>query len=214
MAEPCASAACHSLTYSIQNCTRKRCKVAECYVGPWAQGEHGSGSGGSEGTTSPLPQVYQLLLHKTPDGKLVPYGALANLTQVSMAHILSRLHIVCCPEHAFDKVFSCPYLSVAWYGWLFGSQLNAALTAEHVLHCSWRLCGMQVPNASPFLSGPQPAVKQLAFEEAAPAMAELGLSTAHVPFMEVSPQSMPATALLASPNSTPSATPQFLGAQF
>ena len=41
----------------------------------------GSASSGGP-TTSPMPQLYQLLLHKTPDGKLVPYGALAGFNQV------------------------------------------------------------------------------------------------------------------------------------
>ena len=74
---------------------------------------------------------------------------------------------------------------------------------------------LQVTDASAFATCGPPAIKQLAFDEGA--AAQHGFTPAGMPYLEVSPQSMPATALLASPQgqySTPSAIPQYLTPQF
>ncbi|KAK9812047.1 hypothetical protein WJX73_001076 [Symbiochloris irregularis] len=130
------------------------CQAAPGQGSSAATGDQGSGSGSTTsaaGASTPLPQLYQVLLHKTPDGKLVPYGALAGFSQMPL-----------------------------------------------------------------FTHQEQPAIKHLAFEGEGAGGAnrqedEASISPSALPYLNVSPHSMPAAALLASPSGTAPLGPTVLG---
>ena len=104
------------------------------HTGPWAgalPGGEASGSAGSDSTNSPMPQLFQVLVHQTPDGKFIPYGALASyphqVPTTDHAHLqaacVSDSHKSCRPHWLSGRYNGPVYMRPLW--------LHAAQQAVH-----------------------------------------------------------------------------------